>query len=320
MNIKSGKNYVTAFVAVFMLGSLLRNPPRANDGVSYAIAILSSLFGLVIILAFAQLYKRHPGMDFFTILGQKRSFFAAVVLLLLSVYAVFVAAAATREFVGEAVLYALPRTSPFLIAALLAVAALYLATKGAEVMGRLAVLVLVVVALVVAVIIALSAHSYDFSAMLSGERGELLPFTAQILSAFGGIIIPLAVAPNLMRENEGHRDLARGGIIGFFGAAGLIFLAMTHNALVLGANTYAGVRYPTIFTAGLVMAGDFLQRLEALALGLTVPLSMFKMAVCILFVSLSIRTLFMPAEERKRRHIPAVVTAVIATGVGLLLI
>lgn len=276
------KPHIVAVVAIFLLGSTLMNPARATGSMNLLDLLLPPLFALALLLFFAWIYNKHPDLDFFEILNRRLGkVFGRLATLVFCIFAIFTATITAADFAHEISLHALQRVPPLLIVVLVMLLALYLTSKGGATMARISVLLLVAVLGIITVIIALSAHNYVWANLTSiGRIRENSNLVSRII-LYGQMIIPFMLLPFIMREENERHCIRSSCLVGYGGGILLIVVMSFHNILILGVDAYASVHYPTVVTAGVIMAGDFLQRLEAFALGISVPLAVIKLSICL---------------------------------------
>jgi len=276
------KPHIVAVVAIFLMGSTLINPARATGNMNLLDLLLPPLLGLILLLFFSWIYNKHPHLDFYEILNKRLGqILGRIVALAVCGFAIYTAIITATDFAHEISLHALQRVPTWLIIALITLLALYLTAKGGATMARISVLLLAVVLGVIFVIIALSAHNYVWENITAITRLRESSTLASRLLLYGQMTIPFVLLPFVMREENERHCVRSSCLIGYGGGIVLILLMSAHNILILGIDAYASAHYPTVLTAGVIMAGDFLQRLEALALGISVPLAVIKLSICL---------------------------------------
>jgi len=212
------------------------------------------------------------------------------VILLISCYAVYLAAMTLRGFSEFIQVTSLTRTPQIPIMILILSAALYLSRGGIGIMGKWSLVVFAISAVIIIFSVLTSINVMDVKnimPVMSRSPREISDGAFSALAfPFGEVILILAFAGSFKKDNP-YKIFFWGVTIGGF----LLLIISLRDILVLG-ETVNSVYYPDYAATRIVKMGSFLQGTEAVVSLTYIFMGITKTAVCLLAASKGLSAAF----------------------------
>lgn len=280
-------------VALFILGSsLLLGISSHSKQDSWIAFLLSMTCFLPILYIYIRLMHLYPGLNLFEIcLEVFGKIVGRIVVILYVLYALDLGALVLRnysEFIQVRVFNQMPQ-SISLIAMILAV--IYASKKGVEVLARWSAIALPIILFLVAVVTILLLKDMHLSYMLPiGENIQEVPQDAFDDFSFpmAETVLFLSLLNNLRKGDKPGKTCLIGLLIG----GGVLLISLLRNFMTLGVALHEDKWFPSYAAASLIIAGNFLSRIENIV-GANLILGGFvKISVCLLAASMGSAKLF----------------------------
>ncbi|RKN64069.1 GerAB/ArcD/ProY family transporter [Paenibacillus ginsengarvi] len=294
----SGKAF-GATMFMFLVGSSLTIPLAA---VAVQDAWISILAGMFVSLGFAVVYTRlclrFPGKSLVqiaeTLLGP---WAGRLIGLLYAMYSLHLGALVLRIFMDFITDVALPKTPPVFIELMMMGVVLWAVYAGIEVIGRCAMIILVLVLSEVALSVLLMSKDFQFANLLpvldKGWSPVVEGAVEMIGFPFGETVLFAMIIPHL-----NHVGKATKTVMLTLGAGALLLLIVNvRNLLILGSLSSRMI-YASYTAYQYISISDFLDRVEPLSI-ITLMLGGFvKLCVCLYVSSRSLADLIRPVQYR----------------------
>lgn len=291
-------------IVLFQIGSTVIHAPGVDAKQDAWIAILLGLSaGVLVYLIYYHLYRQFPDLPLIEylpkILGKYLGWFVGF---LYSLYFLYIATRLLRTFGDLLVTAIFPETPLFIINLLMTLTIIYVISLGIEVMARTGefyFLILMLIGFVVNVLFLVSGEiKIENLLPILGEGWMPVLTTAFPLVftfPFGEMIVFTMLLPYLTNK----KSALKVGVIGLVFSGVLIAFATMMNIAVLGVDIVERATLPLISAIGKIQIGDFLERLDALAVVSLVVLMFFKISIFIYAGVLGTSILFKVTKYQK---------------------
>lgn len=262
------------------------------------IAVLfSALLGVPLLMIYARIAALNPGLGLFDIISRRVGpFWRKVFYLAFIWYALQVSAFVTRNFTEFVVTISLERTPKvFIIMAFVALAG-YLAGENDNLLGRWAMIAVVVILANLFITLILSVPSISFDNLKPFMEHGIKKvwsnaFTLWSISFVETVLILISFDA-LKQGDTPYKAYGIGALLG----TGLLLGALTRNVLVLGREVTEITLFPSYVTARVINPGTFLEHIESLIAFNLIVLGTTKVAVCLRVAAVGTAKLFKKKE------------------------
>lgn len=268
----------------FVLGSsiILQNINVAGRD-TWISQILATISGLAGLFLYTQLSLRFPGK---TLIEYLKEVFGKPLGILIGImylwYFLHLGSLVLRNYGDFLTGVVLPETPLWFFLFTYALAIAYMVSKGIEVMARVSELMfplVMIVSMVISVLISLSTNVVEVTLTPIFEKG-LLPVilgTVPITSfPFLELVIFTMIFPTASKPERVRKIAMLAVFIG-----GLFMLEIIIQNLMVYGEYMATLIYPRYFVARMISIGEFIQRIEAVILGVWLVLGMLKIGACL---------------------------------------
>lgn len=275
-----------ALIILFQLGSTIVINPGVEAKQDAWIAILFGLSGgVLLLLIYYYLYNQFPKLSLTEylqkILGK---YLGWLVGFLYTLYFLYIGTRVLRDFGDLLVTAILPETPLFIICLLMTLTIVYVIYHGFEVLARTGefyLLLLMFIGLIVNLFFFISGE-VEIENMLPilGEGWMPILSTAfpKVLTfPFGEMIVFTMIFPYLNNKKAALKV----GVIGLVFSGLLITFATMMNIAVLGIDIVDRSTFPLLSAIGKIRIGEFLERLDALAVISLIVGMFFKISIFI---------------------------------------
>lgn len=288
----SGRQLI-CITAIYIIGSssVIGNSGLAKKDSWFAM-LLAVIAVIPLILLYARLLKLYPGQNlfemFYTAFGQKIGW---IVTLLMTIYCFQLGTMVLRDFPEFVQTTALRKTPVLVFTLLLALVCAYFAKLGIDSFGKASVLFSWVVGIVVIFTFLFLIPRMDLNRLrpvLATPPDKIAWNAGKLLSApFGETVLLLCVFCNIKPEQSGKKSFLAGL---FFGGA-YLFISVLRNILVLGAENFASLYFPSYSAVSAINVGDFFQRIEVVVAGYLLICDILKISIAIYAACLGVAKL-----------------------------
>ncbi|MPM37698.1 hypothetical protein SDC9_84317 [bioreactor metagenome] len=267
--------------------------------------LLSFGLGFPLMMMYARIAALNPGLGLFDIISkQVGPFWSKVFYLAIIWYALHVSALVTRNFAEFVVTISLERTPKvFIIMAIIGLAG-YLAGENDNLLGRWAIIAVVVIVVNLIITLILSIPSITFDNLKPFmEHGFKKIFSAAVTLgaiAYAETILILISFDSLKQGDTPYKAYGIGALLG----TGLLFGALTRNILVLGREVAEISLFPGYITARVINPGTFVEHIESLIAFNLILLGVTKAAVCLRVAAVGTAKLFKKKEGPPNLMVP----------------
>ncbi|WP_280770170.1 GerAB/ArcD/ProY family transporter [Salipaludibacillus daqingensis] len=283
-NIKITPFQLFVLIVLFQLGSAIVVAPGVEAKQDAWMSIMLGLIGgLFVFIIYYHLYKQFPELSLIEylpkILGKHLGWFVGF---LYSLYFLYIATRVLRDFGDLLVTAIFPQTPLFIINLLMTLSIAYVIYLGIEVLARTGefyFLLLMFIGVIVNTLFFISGEvetdnllpilGEGWTPVIKGAVPTLLTFP------FGEIIVFTMVFPYLHNQ----KYTLKVGLIGLVFSGVLIAFATMMNIAVLGIDIVERSSYPLLSAISKIRVGDFLERLDALAVISLIVGMFFKIAI-----------------------------------------
>ncbi|RKL67866.1 spore gernimation protein KB [Salipaludibacillus neizhouensis] len=273
-------------IVLLQLGSAIVISPGVAAKQDAWLAILLGLSGgVVLFLIYSYLYHQFPELSLTEylpkILGKHLGWFIGF---LYSLYFLYIGTRVLRDFGDLLVTAIFPETPLFIISLLMVLTIVYVISLGFEVLSRTGEFYLLLLMFIGFVV--------NFLFLMSGEveLENFLPILGEgwmpVVSAafprvltfpFGEMIVFTMILPYL----NNRKAVLKVGLIGLVFSGALIIFATMMNIAVLGIDIVDRATFPLLSAISKIRIGEFLERLDALAVISLIVGMFFKIAIFI---------------------------------------
>ena len=279
--------------------------------------VIGLLLYLPLMLLTCRIAVLHKGKGLFELIPELLGRLARPVMLLFTVYMLFLTALVVCNFVGFITEISLRKT-PFLMVTLgLHAAGVYLAASGLQGMGKWAFGVCFPVLGAVLLTMLLSSNLMDWHNLL--PLGSASPLLLLQEGAYGGMIafgetsLLLAFTSRLKPDDSPYKAFAIGIGLSF---AALLF-SFLRNILVLGGSFIKVVTFPPYIIARIIKIGQFLEHIESVISFIYTLFGITKVAICLRIAAMGAARLMDMDENDRRLLIPtAALVLVLCAGIS----
>lgn len=279
---------------ILMSGGSDRSMQNAWIAVAIAVAAAVPLF-----LMYARTMSLFPGKGLFEIVFKiVGKTLGKAIILVISVYALYVGGMSLRIFAEFNRVVSMPETSRMFTTVLFAAACLYMVKKGMQAMGGFANLALPVIVFVILLINFLSLGDWKlhYGAPLMHNIGK--DFVSDTLLA---LVFPLGevfFVCTLFGFKKRKSGFGKIFINGLLVGGALLVLETLRSIMVLGANTISLLYYPSYTATGVINIMDFFSRIEVTVSASFFVAQIVKVCLCIYVFSSGLGAVFQTKSYR----------------------
>lgn len=274
-----------AFCLLFVMTlgtSLILGIPFNAKQDSWVSMLAALVMALPLILVLARLMRLYPEKNIFEMLyAAFGRIGGAIFTVILSIYALNLAAATIQIFSNFFNVIALDRTPLIIIMICMAAAALYLVRSGISVMGKWAMAVLVIFAALILFAFATAAVEFKPENLLPAfENGVDSIFAGAVsILAFplGETVLFLALAGSVKKTSNPYKIL----IFNLITSVLVLLCIFLKNLLVLGRYTMDTVFFPSYATARVARISVIFERIESLISYFYLFAGITRTAICV---------------------------------------
>ncbi len=294
-----GKEQITKrqalyIIVLFIFGSsvIVGGGSEAKQD-SWLSLLMAAAAVLPVTLVYARIIRLYPGQDLFAILETLfGKIFGKVFIVLMSWYALHLAALVLRNFSEFIQITAMPETPqlPLMIAMMLVTA--YIAKSGIEALGRWSLVVLPIVILVILLTTILAIPKMDFSNILPVADHDFGTVTSGAFSVFAfpfaETVLFLSVASAVKTADSAYKIYFKAIVL----AAISLLVVVIRNIEVLGPATINASYFPSFSAARIIEVGNFLTRIEGVISMNFILTGVIKITLCLLAAAKGTARLF----------------------------
>jgi Spore germination protein. len=304
-------------VALMVFNSMLVSGFSETGHNMWLGVVIGLLLYLPLMLLTCRIASLHKGKGIFELIPELLGRLARPVMLLFTVYMLFLTALVVCNFVGFITEISLRKT-PFLMVTLgLLAAGVYLAASGLQGMGKWAFGVCFPVLGAVLLTMLLSSNLMDWRNLLplNGAKPLLLLQEGAYggMIAFGETSLLLAFTGRLKLGDSPYKAYALGVSLSF---VALLF-SYLRNILVLGGAFIKVATFPPYIIARIIKIGQFLEHIESVISFVYTLFGITKVAICLRIATMGVAKLMGAKENDKRLLVPvAALTFLLCTGIA----
>lgn len=294
-----GKELVTkrqAFcvIILFILGStVIMGGSSEAEQDSWMSLLLAAATIVPLVIVYARIIRLYPGQDLFELLETLfGKILGKVFIVLMSWYALHLAALVLRNFSEFIQITSMPETPqlPLMIAMMVVTA--YIAKSGIETLGRWSLAILPIVVLVVLTTTILAIPKMNFSNILpvmehdfgTVAKGAFSMFTFP----FAETVLFLCVAGAVKSADSPYKIYTKA----IFAAVGILLIVVLRNLEIMGPATVGAKYFPSYSATRIIEVGDFLTRIEGVISMNFLLTGVVKISICLLAAAKGIARLF----------------------------
>ncbi len=295
------KKQAGSIIMMFIFGSSVVmgvNSQAQQD--SWLSLILGAVATIPILLVYARIIRLNPGKDIFEILEMLMGKVAGkAVVLLMSWYALHLAALVLRNFSEFIQVSAMPETPqlPIMIGMMLVTA--YMARSGIEALGRWTLATIPIIMFVVLMTVLLSLNKMHFvhiQPVADHSFGQIASASFTLFTfPFAETVLLLGVAGAIKKQDSPYRLYVGACLLG----ALVLLVVLIRNIELLGAPMMGAEYFPSYIAARVIDVGDFLSRIE-ITIGMNFILAgIVKISLCFLTATKGVARLFGVDDYRR---------------------
>jgi len=281
-------------IILFISGETLAMQTATRAGSDLWLAIIAAMaIAIPIVFMYARLLTLFPNKDLFDIIELLfGKYFGKILSLLFIIYIFQAGALVLRDISESTVTTTLPETPKTVFMIFYIVLGIWIVKAGIEVMGRWANLFVILNGPLPTIAILLLIPEMDFNnirPVLFNGINPLMEGTFQALTfPFAETVVFTMVLYSLKTKKSPYNIYLKGLLIGGILIAGVSLAEI----LVLGSDIYSATYFPNQNVATKVNIGEFIQRIEIIAMIAIVTSSFLKLSVYLLAVTRGISKLF----------------------------
>jgi spore germination protein KB len=261
--------------------------------------LLAIAVSIPLILLYAMLVKRYPGQTLFDMLytafGKKIGW---VVTLLTTVYCFQLGVMVLRDFPEFVRATALQRTPIVIFTLLISLVCAYLVRLGVRSFGKAGILFVWIVGIIVILTIFFlipNMKPNHIRPVLATPIPTIAWNTGKLLSSpFGETVLLLCLYANIKPGQNAKKPFAAGILLG----GSYLLLSILRNILVLGAENFSSLYFPSYSAVSTINIGDFLQRIEVMVAGYLLICDIMKISVAMYATCLGLSKLLKLPDYR----------------------
>jgi len=267
---------------------------------SWISLLVSQVIVIPMVLIYARIIKNYPEKNIYQIseilFGK---IFGKIITILVTWYAIHLAALVLRNFSEFVVVVSMPETPQLPLMMIMLLVVVYLVKSGVGTLGKWSIIIIPIICVVVV--------STTLLLLNQVKVNNLAPFldhgTKIILTCaykyfsfpFAETVLFLSIADCIKKEN-GPSKIYVCGIL--FGAL-ILLLAVVRNILVLGPELMKSEYFPSYVAARIINVGDFLVRIEGSITANFILAGVTKVALCLFAASKGMASLFNIQDYKK---------------------
>jgi spore germination protein KB len=281
-------------IALFIVGSAVILPIGAEVGKDLWLAVIISIAAAVpIVLIYAKILSLYPGKGLFDIFDLAfGKFVGKVMTILYTWFALHLGALVLRNFSEFMNSLGLNETPSEVLVLILIVLCIWVVKEGIEVLGRFSeffLLFLIGLVVITALLLIPEMSINNIRPMLfKGMKPVMMGAFSLLTFPFTEIVVFSMVFSCLKDKKSAYKVYTKGLLIG----GAIIFTIALVDMLVLGADVYGSLYFPTYTTVSRLNIGNFLQRLEIIVSVDLIIGGFVKISICLLSASKGITKLF----------------------------
>ncbi len=292
----SARNIGCVIALMSLATSLITGFSEVGQDIWIAV-LLSLVLGLPLMMMYARIAALNPGLGIFDIISLRAGrFWSKVFDLAIIWYALHVSALVTRNFAEFVVTISLERTPKvFIIMAIIAVAG-YLSGENDNLLGRWALIIVIVIVcnLFITLVLSLPSISFDnLKPFMEHEAKKIFSTAASLAAiAYAETVLILICFNSLKSGDTPYKAYGIGALLG----TGLLLGALTRNILVLGREVVEISLFSSYIMARVINPGTFVEHIESLIAFNLILLGITKAAVCLRVAAVGMAKLFKKEE------------------------
>lgn len=289
----SAKQGVT-IMSLFIIGStlILGGDKKASEDTWIAI-IISMIMVLPMLIIYARILSLFPDKNLFEIAKEVLGkIFSKIIILLFTLYFFYLGALVIRNVTEFVQIVSFPETPQFFIAFSIGLLSIYMVKSSIEVLGRLAELLLYLIIFISICTVFLSISKMELinikPMLYDGWKPVLESGFSLFAFPFAETVIFTVVLGSLKQNSNPYKVYIGGLIIG----GAFILIISIRNILILGISSILSHYFPSYSAVSLIEIGDFLERIETIAVIVFILSSFVKISICLFSASMGFASLF----------------------------
>ncbi len=281
-------------MTLFIIGStlILGGGKKASQDIWISI-LLSMVMALPFLIIYARLLSLFPSKNLFEIIEEVfGKIVGRFIILIFTLYFLHLGALVIRNVTEFVQIVSFPETPQFFIAFSVGLLVIYMVKNGFEVLGRLTEPLLYLIVITAFCTILLSVSKMDLShikpVLYKGWKPILKSGFFLFTFPFAETIVFTVILGSLKQNSKPYKVYILSLIIG----GAFILVISIRNILVLGVSNMLTHYFPTYSAVSLIEIGDFLERIETIAVIVFILSSFVKISVCLFAASMGFSKLF----------------------------
>lgn len=298
-NTLSGRQ-LACITAIYIIGSssVIGNNGMAKKDTWIAL-LLAAAVSVPLILLYAGLVKLYPGQTMFDMLyialGKRVGW---IVTLLTTAYCFQLGVMVLRDFPEFVHATALQKTPIVILALLISLVCAYLVKLGVRSFGKAGILfmwIVGIVAILTFFLLISNMRLKHIRPVLATPIPTIALNTAKLLSTpFGETVLLLCLYSNIKPGQSAKKPFVAGLLLG----GGYLLLSILRNILVLGAENFSSLYFPSYSAVSTINIGDFFQRVEVMVAGYLLICDILKVSIAMYATCLGLSKLLKLREYR----------------------
>lgn len=289
----SAKQGIT-IMTLFIIGStlILGGGKKASQDIWITI-LISILMVLPILLIYARLLSLFPSKNLFEIIEEiLGKMLGKILILIFTLYFFHLGALVIRNVTEFVEVVSFPETPQFFIAFFIGLLTIYMVKNGIEVLGRLTEFLLPLIVFIAFCTILLSIKRIDLinikPILYKGWKPVLESGFSLLAFPFAETVVFTVILGSLKQNSSPYKVYVLSLIIG----GAFILVISIRNVLTLGVPNMLTHYFPTYSAVSLIEIGDFLERIETIAVVVFLLSSFVKISICLFATSIGVSKLF----------------------------
>lgn len=288
-------------ITVYICGSsvvLGGNTTAEQD--SWISLLLSQIFVLPMMLVYARIMKLFPEKNIYEVVEILFGKIVGKILaVLLSWYAIHLAALVLRNFSEFIEITSMPETPQLPLMIIMILVIVYMVKSGTEILGRWALVsffIMVFIMFFTAAMLLNQMNFDNFLPMMNHSTKIILTASYELFTfPFAETVLFLAVADYVKKEDSPVKIYIGGEVLG----ALILLIVALRNTAALGSVMLRTEYFPSYAAARIISVSDFLARIEGSISTNFILGGITKISVCILAASKGLSSLFNIQDSKK---------------------
>ncbi len=296
-------------LAVFIIGSsIIVGVSTAAEQDSWISFLFSMVIVIPAVLVYARIIKLYPEEDIYGIIEIIFGRIAGkIITVLITWYAIHLAALVLRNFSEFIAITSLPETPQLIVMIIFLSVTVYLVRSGMQTVGKWSLVAYAVIVTIMFITIVLLYNQMDFKNLfpiMNHSAKTILSGSYQLFTfPFAETVLFLAVADCIKKEDSPYKAYIYGVILGATALLSVVF----RNLLALGPVLCEAEQFPSYTAARVINIGDFLVRIEG-SISMNFILSgITKITICLFAASKGLASLF-HIQDYKKLVVPVSLT------------